>query len=97
VNFVAGALSKFLSTMVTYPYSTVKVNMQGKKSRRGLLMILLEIYVAYGLKGFYKGIGSKLLGTVLNMAIMMVLYERSKQKFRSLLMKEKSESKDNKQ
>jgi len=97
VNFVAGALSKFLSTMVTYPYSTLKVNMQGKKSRRGLLMVLLEIYVAYGLKGFYKGIGSKLIGTVLNMAIMMVLYERSKQKFRALLKKSKSQNKDKKQ
>jgi hypothetical protein len=94
---MAGALSKFISTMATYPYSTLKVNMQGKKSRRGLLMVLLEIYVSYGLKGFYKGIGSKLLGTVLNMAIMMVLYERSKHTFRVMLKSKTSENKDKKE
>jgi hypothetical protein len=82
VNFIAGALAKFISTITTYPYSTIKVNMQGKKSRKGIIMVILEIYMTYGLKGFYKGIGSKLIGTVLNMAIMMVLYERLQNHFR---------------
>ena len=91
---MSGSISKFISTIANYPYSTIKVNLQGKKSRKGIIFVILEIYVTYGFKGFYKGIGSKLIGTVLNMAIMMVLYEKLKHHLRRSFKKSKKDKQE---
>ncbi|KAJ7179136.1 mitochondrial carrier domain-containing protein [Mycena filopes] len=84
--FLLGALSKLVATASTYPYIVVKSRLQAghahalkyKSSMDGLLTILKE----EGLKGLYKGIGSKLVQSVLTAAILFAgqrrIYEVTK-------------------
>ncbi|KAH9482977.1 Peroxisomal nicotinamide adenine dinucleotide carrier [Psilocybe cubensis] len=72
--FVLGALSKLVATSITYPYIVVKSRLQAgsanalryKSSIDGLLTILKE----EGIEGLYKGIGSKIVQSVLTAAIL---------------------------
>ncbi|KAF8627178.1 hypothetical protein AX15_004496 [Amanita polypyramis BW_CC] len=72
--FVLGAISKLVATSLTYPYIVVKSRLQAgsaaalkyKSSLDGLLTILRE----EGFEGLYKGIGSKLVQSVLTAAIL---------------------------
>ncbi|KDR83772.1 hypothetical protein GALMADRAFT_671534 [Galerina marginata CBS 339.88] len=69
-----GALSKLVATSVTYPYIVVKSRLQAgsanalkyKSSLDGLLTILKE----EGIEGLYRGIGSKIVQSVLTAAIL---------------------------
>lgn len=85
--FLLGALSKLVATALTYPYIVVKSRLQVgqsqaskyKSSLHGLALILKE----EGIRGLYKGIGSKLLQSVLTAAILFAgqrrIYELTKQ------------------
>ncbi|TFK28766.1 peroxisomal membrane protein [Coprinopsis marcescibilis] len=69
--FLLGALSKLAATSFTYPYIVVKSRLQAgstkyKSSLDGLLTILKE----EGVEGLYKGIGSKIVQSVLTAAIL---------------------------
>ncbi|EDR12400.1 uncharacterized protein LACBIDRAFT_246468 [Laccaria bicolor S238N-H82] len=72
--FLLGALSKLAATSATYPYIVVKSRLQAgsanaqkyKSSFDGLLTILKE----EGIEGLYKGIGSKIIQSVLTAAIL---------------------------
>ncbi|KIM46213.1 hypothetical protein M413DRAFT_49563, partial [Hebeloma cylindrosporum] len=72
--FFLGALSKLVATSITYPYIVVKSRLQAgsadalkyKSSLDGLLTILKE----EGIEGLYKGIGSKIVQSVLTAAIL---------------------------
>ncbi|EFI27698.1 peroxisomal membrane protein [Coprinopsis cinerea okayama7 len=69
--FLLGALSKLAATTATYPYIVVKSRLQAgstkyKSSVDGLLTILKE----EGVEGLYKGIGSKIVQSVLTAAIL---------------------------
>lgn len=81
-NFVSGGTSKFLSTLVTFPYTTIKVNQQSTKKKRGILATALLIYINFGFGGFYKGLSSKLLYTILSMAIMTLVYNKMKKRLK---------------
>lgn len=81
-NFVSGGVSKFISTIATFPYTTIKVNQQGNKKKRTILETAFIIYVNFGLRGFYKGLSSKLLYTILSMAIMSLVYQKMKKKLK---------------
>ncbi|KAL1694382.1 mitochondrial carrier domain-containing protein [Schizophyllum commune] len=84
--FLLGALSKLIATGSTYPYIVVKSRLQAghasalryKSSLDGLLTILRE----EGVAGLYKGVGSKLLQSVLTAAILFAgqrrIYEVTK-------------------
>ncbi|KAJ7744460.1 mitochondrial carrier [Mycena maculata] len=84
--FLLGALSKLVATSSTYPYIVIKSRLQAgqahalryKSSLDGLLTILRE----EGLEGLYKGIGSKLVQSVLTAAILFAgqrrIYEITK-------------------
>ncbi|KAL1747472.1 mitochondrial carrier domain-containing protein [Schizophyllum fasciatum] len=84
--FLLGALSKLIATGSTYPYIVVKSRLQAghasalryKSSLDGLLTILRE----EGVQGLYKGVGSKLLQSVLTAAILFAgqrrIYEITK-------------------
>lgn len=82
--FLLGALSKLVATSATYPYIVVKSRLQAggavkyKSSLDGLLTILKE----EGVGGLYKGIGSKLVQSVLTAAILFAgqrrIYEITK-------------------
>ncbi|KAI6035336.1 mitochondrial carrier domain-containing protein [Pisolithus orientalis] len=85
--FLLGALSKLVATALTYPYIVVKSRLQVgqsqasqyKSSLHGLTLILKE----EGIQGLYKGIGSKLLQSVLTAAMLFAgqrrIYELTKQ------------------
>ncbi|KAJ7682822.1 mitochondrial carrier domain-containing protein [Mycena polygramma] len=78
--FLLGALSKLVATSSTYPYIVVKSRLQAgqanalkyKSSLDGLLTILKE----EGLPGLYKGVGSKLLQSVLTASILFAAQRR---------------------
>ncbi|KAJ7507769.1 mitochondrial carrier domain-containing protein [Mycena galericulata] len=84
--FFLGALSKLVATGSTYPYIVVKSRLQAghahalkyKSSLDGLLTIIKE----EGIEGLYKGVGSKLIQSVLTAAILFAgqrrIYEITK-------------------
>ncbi|TFK75936.1 mitochondrial carrier [Pluteus cervinus] len=90
--FVLGALSKLVATGSTYPYIVIKSRLQAgqahalkyKSSLDGLLTILRE----EGIKGLYKGVGSKLTQSVITAAILFAcqrrIYEMTKQAIQTL-------------
>ncbi|KAF8076355.1 peroxisomal membrane protein PMP47B [Lyophyllum atratum] len=72
--FLLGALSKLVATGTTYPYIVMKSRLHAgqasalkyKSSLEGMLTILKE----EGIGGLYKGVGSKLVQSVLTAAIL---------------------------
>jgi len=84
--FVLGALSKLIATSATYPYIVIKSRLQSghesalryKSSLDGMLTVLKE----EGINGLYKGVGSKLVQSVLTAAILFAgqkrIYEMTK-------------------
>lgn len=91
--FFLGAISKLVATSVTYPYIVVKSRLQAgsanalkyKSSLDGLLTILKE----EGIEGLYRGIGSKMVQSVLTAAILFAgqrrIFEMTKQAVQPLL------------
>ncbi|EPQ59215.1 mitochondrial carrier [Gloeophyllum trabeum ATCC 11539] len=78
--FFLGALSKLIATSSTYPYIVVKSRLQAGHARAlkykstldGILTILRE----EGVEGLYRGVGSKLLQSVLTAAILFACQRR---------------------
>jgi len=93
--FFLGALSKLVATSTTYPYIVVKSRLQAgnanalkyKSSLDGLLTIIKE----EGVEGLYKGIGNKLIQSVLTAAILFAgqrrIYEITKEAISPVLAK----------
>lgn len=78
--FLLGAISKSISTVITYPLQVVQA-----KSRYGsdevknkrMMEILMDIVDKDGVSGgLYKGLESKLLQTVMTTALMYLAYEK---------------------
>ena len=76
--FIAGAISKAISTCVTYPYQTVKTNLQAasKEDKLTQINLIQKIFFENGIKGFYHGLSPKLFQTVLNNALLLMIYEK---------------------
>ncbi|KAJ2931628.1 hypothetical protein H1R20_g5397, partial [Candolleomyces eurysporus] len=69
--FLLGALSKLAATSFTYPYIVVKSRFQaGNTKYKSSLEALLTIIKEEGVEGLYKGIGSKIVQSVLTAAIL---------------------------
>lgn len=75
--FVLGALSKLTATGITYPYIVVKSRMQLRQSKsdesaryNSVIDGFQKIIKKEGAKGLYKGLGSKLLQSVLTAAFL---------------------------
>lgn len=81
--------SKSISIFVNYPLMTLKTLYQSnsKLSNKEIIEIIKRVFVEEGLLGFYKGIGSKILGSVLNNMILMMTYERLQNIVRLLLVR----------
>jgi adenine nucleotide transporter 17 len=71
--FYLGALGKLVATSVTYPYITVKSRMHvaGKDgSQGGIMGSLRRIIAQEGYGGLYKGIGPKIIQSVITAAFL---------------------------
>lgn len=77
-NFTIGAFTKLISTLLTFPLSTIKVNQQGKNSKKSIFMMILTIIMRSGIGGFYKGLSSKILKSVLQNGLMLFFNEKFK-------------------
>lgn len=84
--FFLGALSKLIATSVTYPYIVVKSRMQSGHAQgreyKSALDGLLTVVHREGISGLYKGVGNKLIQSVLTAAILFAgqrrIYELTK-------------------
>ncbi|KAF4969376.1 hypothetical protein FZEAL_10236 [Fusarium zealandicum] len=83
VAFFLGALGKLFATAITYPYITVKSQMhvQSEGKKEGSLSALARIVRERGYSGLYRGIGPKVVQSVLTAALLFafkdVLYEQT--------------------
>jgi adenine nucleotide transporter 17 len=70
--FLLGAIGKLVATGLTYPYITVKSRMHvGKGDRRdSILQALQRIVKEEGWQGLYKGVGPKLVQSVITAAFL---------------------------
>ncbi|KAJ3301130.1 hypothetical protein HDV03_001320 [Kappamyces sp. JEL0829] len=79
--FLLGAISKLCATSITYPYIVIKSRMHLKDSKdvnqrySSVLDGFRKILKTEGIAGFYKGIESKLLQSVLTSAFTFALKE----------------------
>lgn len=79
--FLLGAMAKLVATLVTFPYLLVKSRLQAKGTQgvvkyAGFIDAVTSILKADGIKGFYKGITSKIVQTVLGAAFMFWVKEK---------------------
>lgn len=78
--FFLGALSKLVSTFITYPLQLVQTKLRhGNKENRqeiGTLEMLVQILKAKGIKGLYCGLEAKIWQTILTAALMFAAYEK---------------------
>ena len=65
--FLYGAYAKLIATLVTYPLQTIKTRMHVDKSQvpASFLEIIQQIAQNEGMAGFYKGMGAKIVQTVM--------------------------------
>eukprot|EP00937_MAST-01D_sp_MAST-1D-sp2_P001553 g1553.t1 len=75
-HFCVGALSKLVSTLVTYPYQVVKTRMQRAENQRYTTVeCISRVLREEGPGGFYKGMEVKMGQTVLTSAFMFAIYD----------------------
>ena len=79
VIFLMGALSKMISTLCTYPITVVRTKQHISVGKDKWSKIVKNIVSNEGFKGLFKGIEPKLFQTVLNSALLLMLFERIKQ------------------
>lgn len=82
--FFLGALSKLISTSITYPLQLVQTKMRHggresgneQRSELGTFEMIVKILKSKGIKGLYCGLEAKLWQTVLTAALMFMSYEK---------------------
>ena len=75
LQFLIGGVSKFSSTIITYPLQVIKTRMQVKQRGVSLVGISQEIFGEGGIELFYAGLEEKLAQTVLTAATMFYIAE----------------------
>ncbi|KAG1456794.1 hypothetical protein G6F56_006753 [Rhizopus delemar] len=82
VNFLVGALSKTLATVITYPYIMAKVRLQWKPSKeskekivpyKGALDVLARVLKTEGVVGWYNGMSTQITKAVLSQALLFMM------------------------
>uniref|UniRef100_A0A9I9DWY7 Peroxisomal nicotinamide adenine dinucleotide carrier n=1 Tax=Cucumis melo TaxID=3656 RepID=A0A9I9DWY7_CUCME len=93
--FFLGAVAKLGATVVTYPLLVVKARLQAKQAvagdkrhqYKGTLDAILKMIRYEGLYGFYKGMGTKIVQSVLAAAVLFMVKEELVRSARFLLTK----------
>ncbi|XP_061973656.1 peroxisomal nicotinamide adenine dinucleotide carrier isoform X2 [Populus nigra] len=93
--FLLGALAKLGATVVTYPLLVVKSRLQAKQTTtgdkrhhyEGTLDAILKMIRYEGLHGFYKGMSTKIVQSVLAAAVLFMIKEELVRGARMLLTK----------
>jgi len=74
--FVMGAIAKAIATIVTYPYQVVQSRLRMQENQSTSPQACLwDIIENEGVIGLFSGMGTKMIQTVLNSAIMFAIYE----------------------
>ncbi len=76
VIFIIGAISKMISTLCTYPLTVIRTKQHICVDKKKWSTIAKNIIKADGIKGLYHGIEPKLIQTVLNSALLLMLFEK---------------------
>ncbi|XP_039070564.1 peroxisomal nicotinamide adenine dinucleotide carrier-like [Hibiscus syriacus] len=93
--FLLGALAKLGATGVTYPLNVVKARLQAKQvttgdqkhQYKGTLDAILKMIRYEGFNGFYKGMSTKIVQSVLAAAVLLMIKEELVKGARLLLVK----------
>lgn len=99
--FLLGALAKLGATIVTYPLLVVKARLQAKQVTtgdkrhhyKGTSDAMLKMIRYEGFYGFYKGMGTKIVQSVLAAAVLFMIKEELVKGARFLLTQNKLKSK----
>ncbi|GMI80836.1 peroxisomal NAD carrier, peroxisomal membrane protein 38, ABERRANT PEROXISOME MORPHOLOGY 3 [Hibiscus trionum] len=94
--FLLGALAKLGATVVTYPLLVVKSRLQAKQVTtgdkrhhyKGTLDAILKMIRYEGFAGFYKGMSTKIVQSVLAAAVLFMVKEELVKGVRLLLLKD---------
>jgi len=79
--FVTGAIAKAMATILTYPVQVAQSRQRANKTKSGgtfsnTFKILRGIYGEVGFRGWFAGMTSKLLQTILTAAFQFLCYEK---------------------
>lgn len=74
--FFAGGLSKWIATFFTYPLQIAQTELRSSSKFSSTLDCLVHIYEKHGVWGWFKGFEAKIMQTVMNSAIMFLVYEK---------------------
>ncbi|TYI78281.1 hypothetical protein E1A91_D06G200200v1 [Gossypium mustelinum] len=94
--FLLGALAKLGATVVTYPLNVVKARLQAKQvatgdrrhQYKGTMDAILKMIRYEGFYGFYKGMSTKIVQSVLAAAVLFMIKEELVKGARLLLVKD---------
>mgnify|MGYP003362217488 FL=1 len=71
-----GAISKFIATLLTYPYYTVRARMHMTKGKcASMYRIMMNIFKKEGISSFYNGLGFKLLQSIIGSGFLFYFKE----------------------
>ena len=79
IDFFAGLLSKAIATIICYPLMFIKYSQQaenGGRTKRPVMELIATTYEEDGLKGFYKGLRSKIFLSSLSNALLFMIKEK---------------------
>jgi len=74
--FLLGAVAKAVATIVTYPYITIKTRLQARGKYKGTMDAIRKIIAEEKIAGFYKGMESKIVQSVLTAAFLLAAQDR---------------------
>ena len=78
VIFLIGAISKIIATLVTYPYTLIRTKQHVDKTKKATIYeTFINEVQKNGLGGLYTGMKAKIVQSVLNSALMLMIYERT--------------------
>lgn len=83
-------ISKFVTILANYPLMTIKTLFQANSnlSSKEVMTVIRKIWEEEGvLLGFYKGLSSKLAGSLISNMLLMLIYENVQRITRLLLVK----------